>query len=257
MGQGNQPQVIPGVRIDTANIRGTTRFSDLQIDIQAQIEQMDKSIFAQIEQSNQCAAIMLKHDDQVKQIPDDVEFCRRKLLGVENAQSADVEAIAKASVLVKSDRDNAMLSFQVIDNLKLPQQFHVHDSWQSASTSRQANGAEESSKVVGFVSATADELSSTLTKYQNNISEIEHHLRSVEVDSAQQINALISRRNGSTRVDDDTVRDLAAALGEFEQSILHVAGKVGAARESVQTLQLGGFTNGRATNGNGKRSGVY
>ena len=263
MGQANQQQQqqIPGVRIDTSNIRGTTRFSDLQADLQAEIEKFDKIVLQQIDFKSQCDGITAAHVDQLEQIPNDVEFCRRKLIGVQTAMSSDVEAIAHVQGLIKTDADNAKLSFRVVDNLKLPQQFHINDAWNSKSTNgrSQGNNGGESRDIVGFFAATADELSATLNKYQKNITEIELHLRSVEAASAQQISALVARRNnGASVVDDDAVRDLAGALTEFEQSILHVAGKVGGTREGVQTLQLGSFSgtsNGQAANG--KRSGVY
>lgn len=262
MGVSNQQNPpIPGVLIDTRNIRGTTRFSELQQDLQAQIEEYDRTVHEQIMKMNMCAGVLPKHQEELDHIPEGVEFCRRKFLGVESALASDIEAIAHVNKLVGIDAEHAKLSFRVVDNLKLPQQFHTNDAWHSRSTNNrsQPDGEEESRNIVSFVSATADELAATLKKHQNNISEIEFHLRNVEASSAAQINTLIAdRNNGRSGGGDDAIQDLAAALTEFEQSILHVAGKVGATREGVQNLQLGAFqetTNGATTNG--RRSGIY
>jgi len=257
MGQGNQP-TIPGVRIDTSNIRGTTRFSDLQSDLQSDLEKLEHAFGTQIGYRNHIDGILKKHEEDLTRVPNDVEWCRRKLIGVQNAMASDVQSIAHVQGLIKVDIENAQLSFNAVNNLKLPPQFHTNDSWNQKSTNArsQENGSEESRDIVSFVSATADELSATLAKYQNNITEIELHLRSVEAASTQQINAMVARRNnGGATVEDDAVRDLAAALTDFEQSILHVAGKVGGMREGVQSLQLGSFTG--TTTANGKRNGVY
>jgi nucleoporin p58/p45 len=263
MGQNrNLQQTIPGVKIDTANLRGTTRFNDLHEELQRQIEHMDTVIQGQIKLKNDCNAIMAPHDSQLTTIPSDVEFLRRKLVGLESAMAADAEAISHIREYIKIDAENAKLSFRAIDNLKLPPQFHVSGVWPAKPSSgdnrSQSNNNNDAQDIVGFFSSNADELSATLAKYQKHIGEIEQHLRSVEDASAQQINSLIARRNDGSNGDDDDIRQLAYALTDFEQSILHVAGKVGGLREGIQTLQLGNFlgvANGRSTNG--YRNGIY
>jgi nucleoporin p58/p45 len=264
MGQARniQPQTIPGVKIDLANLRGTTRFNDLHEELQKQIEHMDNIIQSQIKLKNDCNAIMAPHDSQLTTVPSDVEFLRRKLVGLESAMAADAEAISHIREFIKADAENAKLSFRAIDNLKLPPQFHVSGVWPakgSSGDSRSQTGSNgDVHDIVGFFSSTADELSTTLTKYQKHIGEIEQHLRSVEDSSAQQINALIARRNDGSSGDEDDIRQLACALTDFEKSILHVASKVGGLREGIQELQLGNFmgaANGRSTNG--YRGGVH
>jgi hypothetical protein len=257
----NQQQTVPGVRIDTANIRGTTRFNDLHDELQSQIETMDKIIEQQVRLKNECYAIMPAHNDQLASIPNDVEFCRRKLIGLDAAMSSDAEAIAKLQTLASTDFDQGRLSFSAIDNLRLPPQYHVSGVWPAKSTPNNNQSQGGGGDIVGYFSSAADELSATLTKYQKNISDIELHLRNVEGASAHQVAALIARRNGASGSDEDAIRELAGALAEFEQSILHVAGKVGGVREGIQTLQLGAFpdTTGNSTRPatNGKRRGIY
>ncbi|KAH8809049.1 hypothetical protein F5884DRAFT_391783 [Xylogone sp. PMI_703] len=255
-----QNQTVPGVRIDTTNIRSTTRFNDLHEDLQKEIIAIDDMIQGQIKLNNECEAIIPSHGSQLSNIPNDVDFVTRKITGVENALESDAEAIAHLRNLIKVDAENAKLSFKAIDNLKLPPQYHNTGIWSTKSAPPGGqNGAEaESQSLVGLFSTTADELSTTLAKYQSNITEIEQHLRIVEANSAQQINALISRRNGAGNNQENPVQELAETLRDFEQSILGVASDVGALRERVQSLRLGGFVNSQNSRSmSGKRSGIY
>ena len=206
---------------------------------------------------------MPNHESQLLQIPNDYEFCRRKKIGVDNSQDSDIQLIAQASQLVKVDAEAASLSFRAIDNLKLPPQYHNSGIWNNQSSNDGSSKSDgEAQDIVGYFSKTADELKATLDKYQGHVTEIEQHLRGVEGASAQQINALVARKHGSSRTQVDPIEDLAAVLREFEQSLLGVAGRVGGAREAVQGAQLDGFMsapNGRAStkgHGNGRR-GIY
>lgn len=260
----NQQQTVPGVRIDIDQVRGTTRFNDLHESIQNDIENMDKILDQQIRMKNDCSAIMPAHDSQLATIPNDVEFCRRKLIGLDAAMSSDAEAIAKLQKLVSTDFEHGKLSFSAIDNLRLPQQYHIAGVWPPKPTSnnnQSQGGGGDSQDIVGYFSSTVDELSATLQKYQKNIGEIELHLRNVESTSAQQVSSLIARRNGASGTDEDAIRELASALADFEQGILHVAGKVGGVREGVQTIQLGAFPDSTTSSTNQapnkKRSGIY
>lgn len=262
LGQTNNQnqQTVPGVRIDLTNLRGTTRFNDLHEDLQKEISKLDDIIQGQIKLRNDCEAIVSSHDSQLAHIPNDVGLMSRKLVGVESAILEDVKAIFTVRELIKTDAAHAKLSFAAIDNLKLPPQYHNTGMWSTkASENRsQSDSGEDAEDIVGLFSKTADELSATLAKYQTSITEIEQHLRGLEASSAQQINSFVAKRRGGYGSTEDPIAELAAALREFEQSILGVAGKVGGAREGMQNLQLGEFaasTNGR--NVNGKRNGIY
>lgn len=251
----NQQQTVPGVRIDMSNIKGTTRFNDLHDDLQKEISKLNEVILAQIALKSDCEAIMPSHKEQLAQIPNDVEFCRRKLIGVENAFDSDVHAISTVQRFIKTDADNAKLCFKAIDVLKLPAQYHHPGMWANEPRST-ANGNGEAQDIVGFFSSTADEMASTLDMYQRHILEIEQHLRGVEASSAQQINALVAKRNGSLSGQEDPLEQLTGALRDFESSLLGIAGKVGGARQGVQSLQLGQYPTTQPSR-NGNRSGVY
>ncbi|KAL2070599.1 hypothetical protein VTL71DRAFT_13625 [Oculimacula yallundae] len=256
-----QQQTVPGVRIDVSQLRGTTRFNDLHDDLQKQIKQFDDVIQGQMRLKDDCEAIMPAHHNQLSQVPNDVEFCRRKRIGVENAQDSDAQAISIVQKLIKVDAEHAKLSFKAVDNLKLPSQYHNAGPWSgnpSANDNRnQENGDSNAQDIVSFFNQTADELAATLNTYQKHIVEIEQHLRSVEANSAQQINALVAKRNGTSTGQEDARSELIAVLNDFEQGMIAVASKVGGSREGLQSLQLDGF--GASQNGqrNGRRNGLY
>lgn len=200
------------------------------------------------------------HEEQLKQIPNDVEFCRRKLIGMEAGQDSDVQSIAVAAQLVRQDADNAALSFRVIDNLKLPPQYHNTGMWHPSSESR-GKSNEDAQDIVGLFSKTADELAGTLNKYQGHVAEIEQHLRGVEAASASQINALVARKHGSSRSQSNPIEDLTAVLTDFESSLFGVADRVGGARAALREAQTDGFgepqRNGYSASVNGQRRGIY
>ncbi len=241
-------------------MKGTTRFNDLHEDLQKQIENIDKIILAQQALSAECDAIMPSHAAQLSSVPTDVDFLSKKLVGVEASLESDAEAVALVQHLVKSDAEHAKLSFKAIDNLKLPPQYH-QANWiaKSASVGPSSRDQDPSNPqdLVGFFSQTADEMSTTLAKYQSHISEIEQHLRTVEAATMMQAQQLSGYGLGGDV--DEQKRELAAVLREFEAGIRGVAGVVAETREGVQTLQLGRFvdTSERNTQGTGRRTGIY
>jgi nucleoporin p58/p45 len=259
LGQAQQGQQVPGVRIDVSQMKGTTRFNDLHEDLQKQIEMIDKIILAQQSRAADCDAILPTHSQQLSSIPVDVDFLSKKVIGVESSLESDAEAVALVGQLVRTDAEHAKLSFKAIDNLKLPPQYHSQGNWMGKSgATPQGQSSSEPQDLVSYFSRTADEMSSTLSKYQSYIGEIEQHLRTVEATTIQQAQQL----NGHGMSDDvdNQKRELASVLREFEAGIRGVAGEVAAAREGVQKLQLGGYiesSGDRRKNHNGKRVGIY
>ncbi|POS88234.1 hypothetical protein EPUL_000133, partial [Erysiphe pulchra] len=223
----NQPlnqqlQTIPGVLIDASNVRGTTRYNDLKEELQKQLMEVDTMIEAQIQLKNQCDAIMPAHEVQLSQIPDDVEFCRRKRIGVDNTADFDIHAISEVQKLIKCDAEAAKLSFAAIDMLRLPPQYHIPGVLSPKATNTGSGGYED---IVGFFSQTADELSEKLTTFKKHLSEIEQHLRGVEANSAHQINVLVARKKGNSPTEESSFDQLASVLRDFETGLLIVAGK--------------------------------
>lgn len=255
MGQSQAQQsqaTVPGVRIDLTNLRNTTRFNDLNEELQKKIEEFDAGILALMAKGEQCNAILPGHGDQLELIPDNVDFLQRKVIGVQANLNGDVQAISQASKQAYVDGENAKLSFTIVDNLKLPQQFHT-GIWSPAKSSPTASKpGEPAGDLVTFFQQTSDEMAQTITTYRNNIGEIELHLRGVE---RSLVHAGHNLSRGSQ--DGNEVENLVGVLRDFEMGILEVAGKVGGAREGVQNLQLGHFMDPVSVNGTKKRRGVY
>lgn len=244
------------------NIKGSTRFNDLHEDLQKQLAQLDEVILNSMEKKKTCEAFMPEHGKQLENVPTDVEFCSRKMRGLSDIMDGDTEAVFALKNLIEEDAEHAKLSFRAIDNLKLPPQYHNTGHWPTKATGgdsrTQGSAARDAQEIVGYFSATADELSDKLAKYQKNIADIELHLRGLEASTAQQIHNYVARSQSGSAAHTDQILELAESLQDFERGILTVAGKVGSTREQMQRLQLGGFlgpTNGRTTTTS--RSNVY
>ncbi|RYP04903.1 hypothetical protein DL764_004173 [Monosporascus ibericus] len=249
----NQQQTVPGVRIDLSNLKGTTRFSDLQENLQKTIEDIDKFILNQIRHQEELQSFMPGHGDMLENVPEDVKFVTRKYEGARSALESDAHAIEAARSLVNQDADHARLSFRAIDNLKLPQQYHTPNLWaprqQSAGT---ANTETDGQDLVGFFSKTADEMGEQLRRYERNLTEIETHLHGVQDGLVEQLQKAMATKNRATSATDEKIQELVAVLRDFEQGILKVAGEVGSAREGMTRLQLGEFVGN-----DGRGTGIY
>lgn len=237
--QSQHPATVPGVRISVNELRPTTRFNDLHEELQKTIEFVDAFVLNKIQWQEQCEASSDRLDDLSTQIPPDVDHLVRSLESVQHALETDAEAIQQSKILIKSDAQDAKLSFKAINNLKLPQQFHHGHAFAHQSNAI-AIGNDEleagaSRNLVEFFSKQTDDMAQTLTKYNRNIHEVETYLRDVELNIVQQIQQS-SQTRGMTGVGDANgrVRELVGVLREFEQGILNVATKVGEAREVVQ-----------------------
>ncbi|KAK3991054.1 hypothetical protein QBC44DRAFT_324154 [Cladorrhinum sp. PSN332] len=245
MGAANkQQQVVPGVRIDLSNIRSTTRYNDLNEDLQKEISLIDEGIQKCIRDYEAVEAFLPSHGDQLSAIPTDVSFVTRKSEGAHRALGSDVEAINQLREIIKRDADNARLSFKAIDNLKLPMQYHQAGLWSkpgAAAGSADAD-AESNSDLITFFSKTAEEMDDMMHKFERNLGEIEVHLHGVQGNMMEQLQRVAAQsKNGSQTGVDERVVELAAVLRDFEESILKVAGVVGGVKEGITELQLKDF----------------
>ncbi|KAI0869043.1 hypothetical protein GGS24DRAFT_181149 [Hypoxylon argillaceum] len=242
MGQPNAQPTVPGVRIDVTNLKGTTRFNDLQEDLQKIVEQADNYIAEQVRRKEEVDSFMSGHREMLESIPNDVTFVTRKYDGARNALESAAQSIEAARVLVNQDADHARLSFRAIDNLKLPQQYHTSGFWsprqQAPGT---ANAETDGQDLVGFFSRAADEMGDQMKKYERNLTEIELHMHGVSDNLVEQMQRMMATKNGISSSADERIQELVAVLRDFEQGILKVAGDVGGAREGMTRLQLGEF----------------
>ena len=101
--QATNQQTVPGVRIDLSNVRGTTRFNDLQEDLQKKIVWLEDQIQSYMNQKHELDAFMPGHGDMLSNIPNDVKFVQMKYDGVESALRSDAEAIESVQLLHQKD----------------------------------------------------------------------------------------------------------------------------------------------------------
>lgn len=249
--QAQNQNTVPAVRVDPTNIRITTRYNDIHEQIQKEIEQQDEMILGVIKQANECAAILPAHGDQLELIPDNVEFLQRKIIGVQSNSDGDIQMVSQIQRQVEVDKGNAKLSFDAIENLRLPQQYHqgMWNATKQASPSTTKPG-EPAGDIVNLFNQTTEEMSQTYRNNMDKIQEIEQHLRSLEI-SMMRAGANVGRNQG------DDVQLVGEALKDFGSGLIQVASQVGTARENVHKLQRGPFIDPRSTNDYGKRGGVY
>ncbi|CAK7265691.1 hypothetical protein SEPCBS119000_001647 [Sporothrix epigloea] len=209
--QQQQPQVVPGVRIDLTNLRGTTRFNDLQESLQKDIVAFDSLVQSYIEQKNQVDAFLPAHSESLEAIPGDVRFVARKYDGVSGAMASDLQAIQALRETVKQDAEHAQLSFKALDNQKLPAQFHTSGLWSTAGRAASRNGRGRDgaggddrsdgkngdrasggdgggrTDLINYFSHTGDEIGQQLRRLESNLGEIEVHMYSVQAGLLEQL----------------------------------------------------------------------
>lgn len=254
MGQSNTPvQTVPAVRIDPSNIKGTTRYNDLNEQIQKEIENQDKMMLDVMKASSDCAAMLPVHGAELEVVPDQFEFLQRKMIGVQANIDSDIQMCALLNKQVHVDAENAKLSFEAIHSLKLPQQFQ-QGMWNAAkqtSPSTRKPG-EPAGDIVNLFDQTADEMSQTYKNQMEKLTEIENHLYSLE---RSLVRAGANMGGGSQEEND--VQLVGEALRDFENGMIQVANQVAKAREDVRKIENGPFIDIRATHSKTPRRGVY
>jgi nucleoporin p58/p45 len=255
--QQQQQQMVPGVKIDLSNIKPTTRYFELHDDLQREIDRVDNFIQQQIQFFAQCGAFMPEHGNQLKTIPQDVDFVHKRYDATTVGLQGDASDIAAVQKSVQADIEDARRVFTAIENQKLPLQFHYSTAWPAQATGPAADGADggafTATDLLPYFEARSDELAARLARYQRQLVEIEAHLRTVEGSATEQMLRLL-RRNGSGEDGGggrERVADLVDAMRTFEEAVLRVAARVGEARQGVIECTLDGSALG---NGNARGS---
>lgn len=257
-----QANTVPGVRISVNELRPTTRFNDLHEELQKAIEYVDSFILEKIQWRDACDSEGGQIETMCQQLPPDVIYCTKQLETLQQALENDAESIDVAKGLVKADAADAKLSFKVVQNLRLPPQFHQTSLWSTAMAPQKtrAGVVEEdfegggSRNLVEYFSKQTETMSKTLDSYKQNIAEVEEYLQGMESNTMHQMQQIMFIRgpHGNRSSAEDQVRELASVLRAFENGILGVAAKVGGTRESLQDVMLGtGFQGSQ--NGKGGR----
>lgn len=217
MGQSgtSQQSTVPGVRIDLSQIKGTTRFNDLQEDLQKELTALDGLIRRCMEQKSEIDAFLPAHGEQVAAVGNDVAYLADKHRAVEHALEDDLLAVSAARNVANRDADAARLAFAAVDVLRLPAQYHHHvvpgskvakagdtttgpvgavasalDSLDFG-TAAPAGGAgagdtkETSgpSSIVDFFAAATSELSAALSRHEALLADVEARMRGLEADA--------------------------------------------------------------------------
>ncbi|KAI4142163.1 MAG: hypothetical protein LQ341_003280 [Variospora aurantia] len=252
IGQYSQQQrPIPGVRVSTSELRPTTRFTDLHEHLQTLIANIDDFVQQQMKYQQECVSLNPSISQDCNDMPNDVDHCTKALETMETALENDAGIISQAKSLTKGDVGNANLCFSAIENMAIPQQYQTTNLWALPSVSREpapsllddenSNNGTSSLNLLNYFTDQADDMSNLLHGYQRNIGEVEAYLKGIEGNTIQQMQQFLFTRghDGQGKSAEDQVRELAAVLKEFENSILNVAGKVGGVREKMTEVMLG------------------
>lgn len=238
MGQSTNQQTVPGVRVDLANVKGTTKFNDLTPEIQKEIEQCDNVIQMFKGQADQIAQFMAGHRGDLDRLTHDVEWLKRKFDGVKTTLEDDVKTVAHLKTLVRSDADIAKAAFSGAEQLKLPA--HYHTTWLTANKpAAKSKGEGEDPALedcITLFSREADRLNE-LHRFQiQKIKEMEQHMPGVENGLYERMTSL---RDGAPQLAGFgyavQLLDVVKALGD---EIVRAAGQIIVTREQLTELQL-------------------
>ncbi|KAF2425511.1 hypothetical protein EJ08DRAFT_594390, partial [Tothia fuscella] len=238
-------QTVPGVKIDASNIKPTTRMFELHEDIQNMIIQIDDMISGGIRTSMSCSGVLPQLGAKIDQLPTDVAYLESKLETVEGALVRDALDVGDVKDVVRSDATSAMTLFGAIENLKLPNQFHYSGMGNSSmnanlqTSANAATSAASSSDLLSYFNTQAEELAKRTESYEQQLKEVEMHLRTVEGSAVEGIERLIRQRSGEGGISGEGIRELVGAMRGFEEAVLRVAGRMGEVREKVVDVSLG------------------
>jgi nucleoporin p58/p45 len=232
-------------------MKPTTRYNDLYEEHQRAIENFDKFVLQQMAFGDECKAFLPGSGEKILELPDGVEFLKRKLNGVVDNIRSEAELVRLAKELFEGDKRNVELSHNVLAELKVPVGYR-HQGIYGRQAQATTEKDEPSTDIVGFFSKTADELAETLDRNKKQLAEIELHLRGLEGQLIQAAHNL----NGGASAGNSQLQEVGAVLREFEVGILGVAGAVGNAREGVNALEMGNFMQSAGRDNTGRR-GVY
>ncbi|KAM0326652.1 hypothetical protein ACHAQA_006521 [Verticillium albo-atrum] len=238
MGQSTNQGAIPGVRIDLANVKGTTKFNDLTPELQREIETCDNIIQQYMSQAGQIKSFMTAHEGDLARLTHDVEWLTRKFDGVKTTLEDDVKMTAQLKELVKSDADIAKAAFGGAEQLKLPA--HYHTTWLTANKpAAKSKDKEEEPALedcITLFSNEADRLNQMHQFQVQKVKEMEQHMPGVENGLYERMRAL---RDGAPQFQGFgfavQLLDTVKALGD---EIVRAAGLIVESREKLTELQL-------------------
>ncbi|CRK43871.1 hypothetical protein BN1723_019336, partial [Verticillium longisporum] len=181
-----------GVRIDLANVKGTTKFNDLTPQLQREIETCDNIIQQYMSQAGQIKSFMTAHEGDLARLTHDVEWLTRKFDGVKTTLEDDVKMTAQLKEVVKSDADIAKAAFAGAEQLKLPA--HYHTTWltvnKPAAKSKDKEEEPALEDCITLFSNEADRLDQMHQFQVQKVKEMEQHMPGVENGLYERMRAL-------------------------------------------------------------------
>ncbi|KAK2042485.1 hypothetical protein LZ31DRAFT_470301 [Colletotrichum somersetense] len=236
MGQSTTQQTVPGVRVDVSNIKGTTRFNDLEPSIQAEMENCDMMIQRFMSHASEIRGFMAAHGGDLEQLTTDVNWLQRKYEGVKTTLDEDIVTLAHLKDLVKSDADIAKMAFAGADQLKLPA--HYHQTWltRGGSGNNTTNGSQDRNveDVLTLFSNEADRLKELHQFQVQKIKEMEQHMPGVEHGLYERVRAL---RDQTQVPAFNMVLDLLETIKMMGDKIYEAADSIVDVREKLTKLQ--------------------
>ncbi|KAF9880126.1 hypothetical protein CkaCkLH20_02080 [Colletotrichum karsti] len=236
MGQSTTQQTVPGVRVDVSNVKGTTRFNDLEQSLQTEMENCDLMIQRFMSHASEIKGFMAAHGGDLEQLTNDVTWLQRKYEGVKTTLDEDIVTLAHVKDLVKSDADIAKMAFAGADQLKLPA--HYHQTWltRGGSSGNAPNGNQDRNleDVLTLFSNEADRLKELHQFQVQKIKEMEQHMPGVEHGLYERVRAL---RDQTQVPAFNMVLDLLETIKMMGDKIYEAAGGIVDVREKLTQLQ--------------------
>lgn len=263
------------MKIDISDLVPTTKFDACNPELQNEIEKIDNMIQNQIKMCNEVSDLFPSITAQINPIPTDVEYVENRLETLQEALELDAAGIEACRNTVETDAAEAKLAFRTIDTMLLPLQYQTApgDRWWSTNNTQRAGhslrsalgarhtllalpkDAEEDpsdrngnmpANLVEYVSSRAENMAQSVDWYKQRLTDIELHVRDLEVSLTRQLNDAVARsrvgKNAAAMGYDPAqsqVAELAGALEDIEGAILSVAGRVGETKDQVNEMTLG------------------
>lgn len=243
--------LIPGVRIDLSNIRPTTRFSDLNPEIQQKIIKVHEYITSQISLATSCAAVMQTAESgngasrlpiDLDLLPKDVEMVTNKLENVTNSISRDIHTIVNLKNMLKSAEADLASVSHAIESVKLPAAMKMSGLWShyfgasrhggsrpdlGATTSRPTGQSADSTDdrktgssadIVSLFQTRTDQLETELESIKKLIGLIEQHLSIVENRASIEVERLARSQHGTFNMPAGGLADVLAGADATGQN---------------------------------------
>ena len=267
-----------GTKIDAEHLRSTTKFDQLNDQLQTEIAALDGFILQQIQICNEVSDVMPSIAASGSNLPNDVAYVSQKLEEIEIGLENDAEEIVGLrDGVVRKDIAETKVCFRSVDRLKMPAQYQ--NQYQAPSSApgagitggiyggsglsgwwnhpqtlqrsiRGTNGGsrnltlpgEEDPDEVGGPANMIDLIERRAGEMRNILNTNTELLKEIE-DFVESVEMKILQkerelRDGS-RESEDPIAMLRFVFGAVEKSMYDVADKVGATRDGVQELVLG------------------